>query len=63
MAPVTAAERAALDGFFRGKRGARALIKASADALTTYFADKGDKRDAFARGMLGRVCLSTCPVT
>ena len=41
MAPVSAAERAALDGFFKGKRGTRVLIRTSADALTTYFADKG----------------------
>ena len=40
MAPVSAAERAALDGFFRGKRGARTLVASSVTALVTYFADK-----------------------
>ena len=42
MAPVSSAERAALEAFFRGKRGARKLIEHSAVSLTrAYFADKG----------------------
>ena len=41
MAPVSAAEKAALDAFFKGKRGERVLIEPVADALRDYFAAKG----------------------
>ena len=41
MAPLSGAERAALEGFFKSRRGTRALIQSSVDALVTYFADKG----------------------
>ena len=41
MAPLSGAERAALQGFFQTKRGTRVLIKSSVDSLVTYFADKG----------------------
>ena len=41
MAPVTGAEKAALDAFFKGKRGERALIEPVAEALRDYFAAKG----------------------
>ena len=41
MAPVSAAEKAALDAFFKGKRGERVLIEQVADALILYFANKG----------------------
>ena len=41
MAPLGAAERAALEGFFSSKRGTRQLIPDSAALLVTYFADKG----------------------
>ena len=41
MAPVSAAEKAALDAFFKGKRGERKLIEPVAEALISYFAGKG----------------------
>ena len=41
MAPLSGAERAALERFFKSRRGTRALIQSSVDALVTYFADKG----------------------
>ena len=41
MAPVGAAERSALEGFFRSRRGQRVLIVSVQDALITYFATKG----------------------
>ena len=41
MAPVSAAEKAALDAFFKGKRGERKLIEPVAEALRDYFASKG----------------------
>ena len=41
MAPVGAAEKAALDAFFKGKRGERVLIEQVAVALRDYFATKG----------------------
>ena len=41
MAPVGAAEKAALDAFFKGKRGERALIEPVAEAIRDYFANKG----------------------
>ena len=41
MAPVSPAERAALEAFFKSKRGDRTLIEQSADAFAGYFGDKG----------------------
>ena len=41
MAPVSGAEKAALDAFFKGKRGERVLIEPVAEALRDYFAAKG----------------------
>ena len=41
MAPVSTAEKAALDAFFKGKRGERTLIEPVATALRDYFANKG----------------------
>ena len=41
MAPVSAAEKAALDAFFKGKCGERVLIEPVAEALRDYFAAKG----------------------
>ena len=41
MAPLNAAGRAALEAFFKGKRGQRQLITTSAVALTDYFAQRG----------------------
>ena len=41
MAPLQAAERAALEGFLSSKRGSRQLIPDSVALLVTYFADKG----------------------
>ena len=38
MAPLSAAGRAALEAFFKGKRGQRQLITTSVAALTEYFA-------------------------
>ena len=38
---MSAADRAALDGFFKGKRGARSLLVPVADLLDDYFATKG----------------------
>ena len=45
MAPVSAAEKAALDAFFKGKRGERKLIEPVAEALISYlyFAGKGNE--------------------
>ena len=44
MAPVSGAEKAALDAFFKGKRGERVLIEPVAVALRDYFATKGTTR-------------------
>ena len=41
MAPLSTAEKAAVDGFMKGKRGQRALIGSTSSALVDYFADKG----------------------
>ena len=41
MAPLAGAERAALEGFFKTRRGTRVLIQSTTDAMVTYFSDKG----------------------
>ena len=50
MAPVSTAERAALEAFFKGKRGECKLIEHPPDA------DCADRHGTFYVG-LGRVCL------
>ena len=68
MAPLGAAEKAALDGFFKSKRGSRALRPAVALAMTNYFAANGttlpelgqraaDKRASWADWALHTFCF------
>ena len=38
---MSAADRAALDGFFKSRRGARSLLPTSVASLVAYFGDKG----------------------
>ena len=41
MAPLTGAEKNAIEGFFRGKRGTRSLRGPVADAMAKYFVADG----------------------
>ena len=41
MAPVSQADKAALEGFFQSRRGQKVLIVATQTALVQYFAQKG----------------------
>ena len=47
MAPLNAAGKAALEAFFKGKRGQRQLVTTSAVALTDYFALRGTPLEDF----------------